>query len=180
MTAERIRDRESAKRRIMFVAGEDFYFLSYTLFLLLNELHCSAPDRALLDGRKVAYLADLVGSASDATLATSRTEIRDADDRARLALIYDRAAARRAPVERLLSALARKELIGIETIAGGASRIWLPPSSSGPELVKTSLYDAERQNIQRLRSYAPQLRTMTLETTKDKFFAAHGVRTWAD
>ena len=90
--SEQLSGREVNRRRMMFVAGEDFYFLAYTTLLILDNLKCTTSSNSFSDLRKVAYLADLLGSDADLGLALATTKLSE-PGRARLALLYDRAAA---------------------------------------------------------------------------------------
>jgi hypothetical protein len=126
-------DREAAKRRIMFVAGEDFYFLTYTLLVLLRQLKAVSPDRAFVDSRKLAYVADFLGSDTDLRLAVTDAPL-SSSGRSRLSLLYDRAVARRIAVERLVEALAKRELIQVSHPSVDADRVHLahsPDAASG-------------------------------------------------
>ena len=179
MNSENRPEREAAKRRIMFLAGEDSYFLAYTAILLLSELECTSPTRALVDPGKTAYLADFLGSDSDLRLALTSAKLGHAG-RARLSLLYDRAVARRAPLERLLEAVARHGLIEVTRASGEADRIHLLESPRAVALLKDDLFQGERQRIARLRRSLSHLRTMNLSTLKDRLFGSHEVRTWGD
>lgn len=172
-------EREAAKRRLMFVPGEDFYFLAYTTFVLLAELKSTAQERALHDSRKVAYLADLLGSDSDLRLALTLAPLNQSG-RSRLALLYDRAAARHAPLERIEDALSRRGIVNFSREPGSPDRLFLKDSDAVTRLLSEALYDGERERIRKLRSSLPQLRTMTLATMKERLFARHGVHTWGD
>jgi hypothetical protein len=172
-------DREAAKRRIMFVAGEDFYFLAYTLFVLLRELKARSAEHSLLDSRKLAYLADFVGSDSDLNLAVTHAPL-SAAARSRLALLYDRAVARRIAVERLVEALAKRDLIQMSRASGEADRLHLIETREVLALLASPLLEAEARRLKRLRQGLPHLRTMTLATVKDRLFGDRGVRTWGD
>jgi len=117
-------DREAARRRIMFVAGEDFYFLTYTLLVLLRDLGAASPERAFFDSRKLAYLADFLGSDTDLKLAITEAPLSEAA-RSRLALLYDRAVARRIAVERLVEAIEKRQLIHVAHSSRNADHVHL-------------------------------------------------------
>lgn len=50
----------SAKKRLMFVTHDDFYFLTYNLILVLSALECTSKDKVFTDLKKIAYLIDLI------------------------------------------------------------------------------------------------------------------------
>lgn len=172
-------DREAAKRRIMFVAGEDFYFLAYTCFVLLRELKATSAEHALFDSRKISYVADFLGSDSDLHLAMTDAPL-SVSARSRLSLLYDRAVARRVAVERLIEALAKRDWIRITRAPGDTDRLHLLENQEVSTLLASPLYAAEARRLKRLRQKIPLLRTMTLATLKDRLFGDRGVRTWGD
>jgi hypothetical protein len=172
-------DREAAKRRIMFVAGEDFYFLAYTCFVLLRELRATSPERALFDSRKLSYVADFLGSDSDLRLAVTSAPL-SSSARSRLSLLYDRALARRVAVERLVEALAKRDLIHATRAQGETDRVHLLENAEVSTLLASPLYAAEAARLKRLRQSIPHLRTMMLAALKDRLFGDRGVRTWGD
>jgi hypothetical protein len=163
----------------MFVPGEDFYFLAYTLLFALAELQSRSMERALYDSRKLAYVADLVGSDSDLRLVTTTAHLSQ-PGRARLALLYDRAVSRRAAVQRIVEALATRGIIGLRRAEDHTDRIHLLEEVGVKALLESSSFDAERQRVKVLRQIVPHLRTMTLATMKEKLFDVRGVRTWGE
>lgn len=179
MATDGLTEREAARRRLMFVPGEDFYFLAYTTLVLLAELKSTTPERALVDSRKVAYLADLLGSDSDLRLALTSAPLTPSA-KSRLALLYDRAAARHAPLERIENALSRRGLVTFSRATGQPDHLFLQDQDAASRLLSQELYDGERERLRKLRGSFPQLRTMTLATMKDRLFGRHGVHTWGD
>lgn len=175
MTTEE-NNREDVRRRLMFVPGEDFYFLTYTTLLVLGHFDCTRRERPFHDSTKISYLADLIGGDADLNLALATTPV-DARARARLSVLHDRAVARRAPLTRVLEALARREWIGVHREAG-TEDIFLIPSDEVKRLQANDAYQSECIRLERIRKAFPQLRSMKTETMRDRLFTNHGVRTW--
>lgn len=179
MPSEHQAEREAARRRLMFVPGEDFYFLVYTTLVVLSELKCTTPERAFADTRKLIYLADLLGSDVDLRLALASAPLSQSG-RSRLALLYDRAAARHAPLERINDALSRRGLVIFTRASGAPDEAFLADQNGVRSLVRNSIFDAERERLDRLRSSLKQLRIMSLPALKERLFGRHGVHTWGD
>jgi len=179
MSSEIASSHEASRRRLMFVPGEDFYFLVYTTLIVLDDLKCTSATYEFSDLRKIAYLADLLGSADDLRIALTNAPLNQAGQ-ARLALLYDRAATRRLPLERVGDALARRGLVTFRRTEGEPEKLFITDLDGTTSLLKTSLFDAERQRMKRLRRSLSHLRTMTLATLKTRLFADHGVNTWGD
>jgi hypothetical protein len=163
----------------MFVAGEDFYFLTYTLLVLLRELKAATADHALFDSRKLSYVADFLSSNADLQLAVTNAPL-SPSARSRLSLLYDRAVARRIAVERLVEALATRGLVHVSRPSIDADRVHLVDNAEVAKLLEDPRYHAEVARLKALRKSLPLLRTMTLETLKERLFAERGVRTWGD
>lgn len=172
-------ERNAAKRRIMFIAGEDFYFLAYTLFIVLSDLGANSAEKEFIDPRKIAYIADMIGSDSDLHLVTSNAPL-SPSGRSRLAVLYDRAVSRRVPVERLLEALAKRGWIAVsrDPAHSDRDRVCLIQTEQVVTMLENPLFKAERNRIKQLRQLLPQLRTMTLATLRQRIFDDRGVRTW--
>ena len=49
---------ESAKKRIMFIKGEDFNFLAYNILITLDSLKCHTAERAFVDHHKLRSYLD--------------------------------------------------------------------------------------------------------------------------
>lgn len=179
MSLDSNNEREAARRQLMFVPGEDFYFLAYTTFILLAEFKCNGPEKLFVDTRKIAYVADMLGSDSDLRTATSAARLSSAG-RSRLAVLYDRAAARHAPLERIMTALARRGIITSRRTHGEPDQISLREDTAVEALIGMDAFDAERHRLRVLRRSVPLLRTMSLYTLKERLYRAHGVFTWGD
>lgn len=171
--------RESTKRRMMFVPGEDFYFLTYILLVLLNELNAKTEERSLSDSRKLAYLADFISGDSDLLLATSKSKL-SSSGRARLSILYDRASARKIAAERLIEAICKHGLIKINRESGSVDKLYLVQSKKTEVLLSNLMYRKEVDRIKKLRKVLPMLRTMSLDTIKQRLFGDRGVLTWGD
>lgn len=158
----------------MFVAGEDFYFLTYTTLLVMAELGCTSADKIYHDINGIPYLADLVSHEADLKLAVLSTPLSQTE-LSRLSLLYDRAAARSLPYERVLNALAERGLL--ELVGSDPRGAYLKASPSTLKL-DDELFDGERTRIARLRHL--RLSRVRCATLIAKLFGSHGVRTWGD
>lgn len=168
-------DHESVRRRLMFVPGEDFYFLAYTILLVFDELGCRAPERRYRDVDGIAYLADLISHEADLKLALSEEPL-SPTQRSRLCLLYDRASARRAPFQRVLAALAERGFIDVMgTDPRGAFLKSIPPVRG----LDSELFAGERSRIAKLRKVL-RLSNAGRAKVQERLFEAHGVQTWND
>ncbi len=65
----------AAKKRIMFIHGEDFNYLAYHVIVLLDTLKCDSASRPFKDHRKLAFLMDLVSSLHLAPMLVRRARL---------------------------------------------------------------------------------------------------------
>lgn len=176
--------KEQAKRRMMFVAGEDAYFLTYTLFIQLGSLKCTSPETPFKDYRKAVFLADFVSSPSLSRILSelqSETYTANSDDKRVLWAAYDRGVARLPLMFRLLYALEKRGLIGV--IKDEDSRtldIYAKDVSTLEFFATDDLYDTDRKAMLSIRKVSPRIRTATLPYMLERFFGKQGVRTWLD
>ncbi|MFP2903965.1 hypothetical protein ACLESD_02595 [Pyxidicoccus sp. 3LFB2] len=176
--------KEQAKRRMMFVAGEDAYFLTYTLFVQLGSLKCTSPEALLKDYRKAVFLADFVSSPSLSRILLelqSETYVAKSEDKRILWAAYDRGVARLPLMFRLLYALEQRGLIGV--VKDEHSRtldIYAKDMSTLEFFATGDLYEVERKAMLSIRKVNPKIRTVTLPYMLERFFGKQGVRTWLD
>src|SRR5688572_16198555 len=81
---ERWPTKEAVKRQLMFVAGEDYYFLAYSLLILLSDVGAESSSKSLRDPRKAIYLADFIGNSHDVRLLELGSSALSRDDASRL------------------------------------------------------------------------------------------------
>lgn len=177
-------EKEPAKKRLMFVTHDDFYFLTYNLIFILFSLECMSKEKAFLDIKKIAYLIDLI---SDNYLATL---IRDAvkkdlpvseHGRSLLSKAYSKSKDRVPFINRLAYALERKGYVSI--VANQEERtsdIYLNRDKLPPDFLKSELFKSEKENIKLIREAFSRIRTVSLDTFLNNLFRKNGVATWLD
>ena len=52
----------SVKKRIMFIKDEDYYFLTYHIFIILDWFNCYSKENLFVDCRKLPYLIYFLSS----------------------------------------------------------------------------------------------------------------------
>lgn len=175
-------DREQARRRMHFVAGEDLYFLTYTLLLVLDEFRCNSSKTTLSDYRKIAFIADFVSSprlTRGLTLWAEQPERISPEDRDLLRAVHDRGIARIPLCFRLLYVLEQRGLVSVEQAEKARTlKLSLCDSPTLRALVSNDLFDLERQHIRSLRKVIPKLRSATLPSVLDGLYGRFGVSTW--
>ena len=176
-----IETKHNTRKRLMFITGEDFYFLTYNSLLILYAYGCIRDDKPFHDHRKLAYLVEFVAD-SRLTSILERTGaglIVNTSDRQLLVNAYSKGAGRIALLTRLSHALEEREILRV----GGDPKhkcldFWLTEKMKGHPLFENELFGTEKENIERLRSVYSRVRTVSLETMLDHLFQNRGVSTW--
>lgn len=176
------KDALAAKRRIMFIKGEDLNFLAYNILVALDALKCTSPEKPLKDHNKLAYLVDLISSPTLATIVERRCRLQSklaSRDIHSLSTAYTNGAARKHFVARVLNSLKTR---GYVATAPGEHDfdldVWLRPDQLPSGFVTSDLYAPERANIELLKSVSKFLRSINFQTFLTKYFSDQGVRTW--
>jgi hypothetical protein len=175
-------ERELARRRMHFVAGEDLYFLTYTTLLVLDEFGCTSNEKALRDFRKVAFVADFVASprlAAGLTLWSGQPARVNREDRDLLRAVHDRGVARIQLVFRLLYVLENRGLVAIESSEKARLlSLHLCEAPTVRTLIDNDMFQPERRHIGTLRKVLPKFRSASLPYVLDGLFGRFGVSTW--
>jgi hypothetical protein len=172
----------AAKKRIMFIKGEDFNFLAYNILIILDALRCHSENRPLKDHNKLAYLIDLISSPTLATIIERRERLGSklsARDLHSLSTAYTNGAARKHFVARVLNSLKTKGLLGFRTGEHDLDLdVWLNADRLPSGFLSSDLYAPERTNIDLLKLVSKFLRTITFSTFISRFYGEQGVRLW--
>ena len=165
----------------MFVTGEDFYFLTYNILLLLKELKCDGQPRKFKDYRKLAFLIDFI---SDRHLVKILKKydgqgfIWNNEDREALINTWSNGLIRIKLLARLLYALEQRDLISIEKDEGRKSMtIWYHKNDRTTKFYKENLFDIERQNAKSLNKTVKRLSNIRLEKLEEQLFNQYGINT---
>ena len=173
---------DAAKRRIMFIAGEDFNFLTYNILIILHSLDATSSENSFVDHRKLAFLVNLVSSPMAYRILLRRKRLHarlGTRDIHTLSTAYAQGIARRHLVERVLYVLTRRGLLqATQANADGPLRFHLDLEAVPSGFLTSDVYALERETVSELKRLAPTLRKQRFETFLERFFSDHGVQTW--
>lgn len=169
------------KKKLMFVTGEDFYFLTYNILLLLKELKCNGEPRKFKDYRKLAFLIDFV-SDKDLIKIFKRYDgkgiIYNDEDKKSMINAWSNGLIRTKLLARLLYALEQRDLVGIEKDTTRKSvTIWYKDNEKTKSFFKEDVFQAEKQNAKSLVDTIQRLSSITFETLESKLFTQYGINT---
>ena len=174
----------AAKKRLMFVTQEDFYFLTYNLMISLHGMECDSDKKELKDYRKLAFLIDFV---SDQYLnAVIFHALREGsglsgNDKTILESAYTKGRDRLPFVNRLIHTLEKNKLIKVDqNNESKEMNIYLTSTDTSNKFFNSDLFTTERNNVEKLILAMPKLRTLSFSKLLEKLFRDNGVTTWLD
>lgn len=169
---------DAIKKRIMFSPDYDFYFTTYSLLVSLDALGCK-KGRYFKDYRKLAFLVEFATEDKLVSIL-ERPDGKDLNriDKEYLFKSYTNGLSRRSEI---LKILFRLEKSGFVILRKGDINSLVDVSLS--ELIPKSFFDknffhSEYSNVRRTTAQIKQLTRLTLDTTIQKIYEAHGVKTW--
>lgn len=164
-----MRNRKSAKKRMMFIQREDYNFLTYNFLILLNELNCVSEDKKFNDFRKIAYLVEFI---SNNIAIEEYTEIE-------LSNIYLRAQLKKKLLSHLIITLKNKQYLEISlNTTHRTLDVWINKEKIPDDFFNSEYFSQEVLNIQKLKKFAKISSRQTLKTMIDKLYNERGVLTW--
>lgn len=164
-----MRNRKSAKKRMMFIQREDYNFLTYNFLILLNELNCVSENKKFNDFRKIAYLVEFI---SNNIAIEEYTEIE-------LSNIYLRAQLKKKLLSHLIITLKNKQYLEISlNTTHRTLDVWINKEKIPDDFFNSEYFSQEVLNIQKLKKFAKISSRQTLKTMIDKLYNERGVLTW--
>lgn len=164
-----MKNKEFAKKRMMFIQKEDYNFLTYNLMVLLYSLGCTDETKRFRDFRKTAYLIDFINSGGKIS-DYSQNE---------LAIIYSKAQLKKQLISHLLVVLRNHDFIGVSINSTYNSfDIWLNLNKIPKDFFDENYFKNEMNNINILKKYASSLKTVPVKKLVDGIFTKNNVITW--
>lgn|GEM_PF-584707 len=169
-----------SKRPLFFISGEDFYFVAYSILLVLEYLGGSA--RRVKDHRKIAYLIQFLGDARliDILERTHGTKVANAVDRELLFSSYANAELHKREVFKIIFSMERRGFLKMQRTANPLILdISLTSNELPKEFFSNETFAAEKANAERLKGLIPRLSVLTFDSLLERLYQDRGVRVWA-
>ncbi|MBP4050910.1 hypothetical protein J9978_15585 [Chromobacterium violaceum] len=168
------------KRPLYFISGEDFYFVAYSILLVLEFL--GGSKKRVKDHRKLTYLIQFI---SDGRLIgiLSRTKERMVSnpvDREFLFSSFANAELHKREVFKILFSLERGGYISIQrTEVAEILDVALIFGSLPKDFFGSAHFDEERRNADELKKLVPKISMLTFDSLLERLYTDRGVRVWA-
>ena len=173
-------EKKKAKKRLMFATGDDLYYLTYNILIILHVLKCNGK-RKFNDYRKLAFLIDFV-SDRDLILIIKHSnfigKLNNTIDKQKLEKVYSDGLLGISQIKRLIFALEKKGFVSLEK-KGVGNCIWINEDNIPDDFFDKEVFKYEIQNVKSLTGTIKRINIITLNTLLDKIFAKFNIDTWA-
>jgi hypothetical protein len=169
------------KKRLMFIKGEDFYFLTYNIIIILNTFGCTSEAKTFKDYRKFAFLIDFISDWSllNILLAYPSGKHVNYRDKESLTRSYSSGLVRMNEILKLLFALEKKGILGLtKNATNGNLDVYLNKSAIPEDLFENEIFKLEQDNANMLKRSFSKISMLKLETLLNNFYYTYGITKW--
>lgn len=172
---------EGKLKKISFLSGEDFYFLTYLILLCVKNFS-SAKNHVFSDHRKLTYLMQIISNSSvvHVLIENKDKETLNIIDKELLFDSFTKAELHKREVYKILRAL---EIKGIVKLTVGKNidiyNVQLVSSDVLDRLFATSIFEKEINNISLIKANFKRINSLGLDGFINKFYSDYGLRIWA-
>lgn len=172
-------ENESVKKRMMFITAEDYNFLSYNIFIILNGLDCVVGKSSFKDHRKLSFLIDFVSNGKlidiiEKQYYSPNTKLNEID-KGILKQSFTDSLLRIRTINQLVYTLSNEQIIQITDKRLDKLSIMLDKNLVQKEFFKGELFTIERTNIKRLKLIVKRLSVLDISTMLTNLYYNHGV-----
>lgn len=168
----------SAKKRLMYLSGEDFYLYCYSIFVVLDSLGC-CDGKYFRDYRKLAFLTDIISDDKTVYVVShSIGERLNPKDYECLLDSYSNGLMRRSEILKLLFVLEKRGYIVLEKGKAQEINVSLNKESLPEKFLGKKTFESEYENVKNVSKKVGRLAALTLDTMLNKIYVDNGVRTW--
>lgn len=167
----------STKKRMMFIKDEDYNFLAYNIFIILNGLGCTMGKSKLKDHRKLSFLIDFVanGKLIDIIEKSNRSKTINDVDREILNHSYTNAVLRIKIINQLIFTLNNENIIEVSEKGLERVNISLKKNNVDKEFFTGDLFKIERNNFKRLKKELQRITIIDLSNMLNQLYYNHGI-----
>lgn len=168
-------------KRISFVSGEDFYFLTYLIIICFKEF--SNKKLIFKDHRKLAYLMQIISSSTAVNILIENynEEQLKPFDKEFLFDIYVKASLHQREVYKIVRSLEKNGMIKvIDTEKVDCYNIEIVDKVWLESFFDTDVFDRELNNTAILKAYFKSINKLGLDGLIGKIFTDYGLKLWAN
>ncbi len=172
-------ENELVKKRMMFIKSEDYNFITYNIFIILNGLDCVEGKSSLRDHRKLSFLIDFVANGKlidiiEKQINNPDTKINDVD-REQLSQSFTDSLLRIRTINQLVYTLTNEEFIFVTDKKLDKLSVCLNKKQIQKEFLKGEIFKIERNNINRLKSLVQRISILDISTMLKTLYYNNGI-----
>jgi hypothetical protein len=167
------------KRPLFFISGEDFYFVAYSILLVLEYL--GGSTKRINDHRKIAYLIQFLSDSRliDLLERTQGGGVANAADRELLFSSYTTSELHKREVFKIIFSMERRGFVRMQRTENPEVLDIALISDGIPQgFFENDSFADEKANSEKLKKLVPRLSLLTFETLLDRLYRDRGVRVW--
>jgi hypothetical protein len=164
----------STKKRMMFIKGEDYNFLAYNIFIILNFLPCVNGKSSLKDHRKLSFLIDFISDNKLIDIIESNGNLNEID-KDLLNQSYTNSLLRLKTINQLVFILTNENYLILTGKKLEKLNISLNKESVSTDFFKGKAFSIERENFKRLKSTVQRISIIDISNMLNELYYKHGV-----
>lgn len=170
---------DSVKKRMMFIKSEDYNFLTYNIFIVLNGLDCVEGKSSLKDHRKISFLIDFISNGKlidiiEKHLKNPNSKVNEVD-RELLSQSFSDSLLRIRTINQLVFTLTNEGFLIITDKKLDKLSICLNKQRVQKEFLKGEIFKIERNNINRLKSIVQRISILDITTMLANLYYNNGI-----
>lgn len=168
-------------KRISFVSGEDFYFLTYLIIICIKEF--SNKKLIFKDHRKLTFLMQIISSSTAVNILIENYGEGSLKpfDKEYLFDVYVKASLHQREVYKIVRSLEKNGIISvIDTEKIDCYNIEVIDMDIFNSFFDTELFNRELNNTAILKSHFKSINVLGLDGLIGKFFTEYGLSLWAN
>lgn len=172
-------ENDLTKKRMMFIKSEDYNFLTYNIFIVLNGLDCVEGKSSLRDHRKISFLIDFISNGKlidiiDKQSKNPNSKINEVDKEL-LSQSYTDSLLRIRTINQLVFTLTNEGFITITDKKLDKLSICLNKQRIQKEFLKGEIFKIERNNINRLKTIVQRISILDISTMLSNLYYNNGI-----
>lgn len=168
------------KRPLYFISSEDFYFIAYSILLILEFL--GGSQKKFKDHRKLAVLIQFISDSRlvDILSRTQNKAVVNHLDKEFLFSSFANAELYKREVFKIIFCLERRGFIELQrTDVAETLEVKLNAENLPKGFFAGGEFDEERSNADELKRLIPKISILTFDTLIARLYSDRGVRVWA-
>lgn len=170
------------KKRLMYIAGEDFYLYTYCILNTLTVLDCYSEDSMFCDHRKLPFYIYFSSNTYVSDVYSRYKNREDAinhSDRKLLVDCYYNSIGKDRVIYRLLKVLEDKDFVKLKKQDDkNIFDVYISNKTTVDDFIGNEIFNQERENIAKVSNYYRNGRKVKFETAVQNLFFKFKVGNW--